>query len=166
MYVNFPFDKILRSIILSTLANFGIFIFLFLINDLASQFHQYTPDTYVYEFIARAVGSPEGLIGLDAGWLLLRGIVLPSVLTVFFPNFEPWILPFVIYIFLFLLFIYFSLQSINNTRKHKSDFYQDVLIATLIFSIFLVRRSMVLLSLSMGSSSMCSGFIVTTSRIM
>lgn len=129
--------KILRSIILSALANFGIFIFLYLINDLASQFHQYTPDTYVYEFIARAVGSPEGLIGLDAGWLLLRGIVLPSVITVFFPNFEPWILPFVIYIFLFLLFIYFSLQSINNTRKHKRDFYLDVLIATLIFSIFL-----------------------------
>jgi len=98
---------------------------------------QYTPDTYIYEFIARAIRDEAGIYFLEPGWLLLRGLVLPSIMAFFYSNFQAISLPSIIYIFIFISFLYFSTKHLGIYNRSKYVIFKNYVLLLLLFSVFL-----------------------------
>ena len=122
--------KILVLSILSILFSYLLLLF-------SSEYIQYTPDTYIYEFIARAIRDKAGIYFLEPGWLLLRGLVLPSLMAFFYPNFQPISLPSIIYIFIFISFFYFSTKHLAKYNRSKHVIFKNYILSLLLFSVFL-----------------------------
>jgi hypothetical protein len=116
--------------------NLIIIIFLILYTPIAKNLNQYTPDTYVYEFIARSIFSDKGVKDLGENFLLLRGINLPVIWGLFSPNFNPIYLPIFLFLLLFLTYLYFSFKLIKKYNIYINNSFTYFLIIS-IFIIFI-----------------------------
>jgi hypothetical protein len=130
-------QRIKKALLQYSFINLFFLIFLTIFSPVAYNFYQYTPDTYIYEFLARAINSPDGLIYLPEEWLLLRGLNLPAVLAIFAPNYSPHLIPPFVILILFITFIFYGIIGLDiKLTRLKQKILMYVLISAF-FAIFL-----------------------------
>ena len=126
----------MRQLLNLTIFNALIILFFYSYHSLSIKYNQFTPDTYVYEFIARSMYSEYGLQHLSEGLLLQRGLILPVLWTFFSPAFKPIYLPLYLIILLFITYVYFSSIYFYKTKILINKFFGYFLASTS-FLIFL-----------------------------
>jgi hypothetical protein len=130
-------QRIKKALLLYSFINLFFLVFLTIFSPIAYNFYQYTPDTYTYEFLARAINSQNGLIYLPEEWLLLRGLNLPAVLAIFAPNYYAHLIPPFVILILGITFIFYGKIGLDiQFTKLKQKILMYVLISTF-FAIFL-----------------------------